>query len=1224
MKSNNGNSSTGIIQRVCGALSLCLLFVSLPVHAFSGNGINCGAPTDINGLPYKSPIKACQRTYGGPGNKIKVINVSTRGDALDFYCHITVPQQPGWAGDRVYVHGISFLYCTAPPPAAGDNTPSNSCPISDHPVSFARGEKRYQFTDYQGAELFPLVMQRHYRVDVDPMFQYTSASWYFSYSDAVQIFSTHAVVNDSEGGYQSFTLSSGTGTSVTGNPANSFAASGTDWVYTLANGAQKTFDSSGQLIHITSPEGIGQTITHPSATQIVVTHDVTSEQMTINTDDTAHHAVQDVTVNGQTYEYDWSDVPTTYAQWPTASGSGHTAVSLYDDSRSLLSVTYPDGFIQRFDYNATQNQNNPQLVTGIFETQDSVETQYSSVTYDTYGRVTQSALFDTSASAVTESLAFAYNWDGSSSSSTTPTTTVTNSEGLATVYTFYPNGNASTSLWSTRDWKLASVDGDASASTACLATTTAQHWTIKPSGSHVRKIDAKIDANGNITSFTYDSRNRTTAVITGQSGTLTSYSPTTASQKVETTGFVGDTALPTGKIYYGRSSGSWVDYRSEVFTYDGNNRLDSRLVTDIVNSVTRSWDYTTTYHSGTAVPNTVVLDGPRSDVSDITTYNYNASGQLTSVVLPTVAGVTQTTVYGGYNSLGLPETITDPNLVVTTLDYDGRGRLESSTTAGAATGITYWPNGLTKRITSPDGSWLQYSYNSAHQLTGVVNQASESITLTPSLLNGQWTSAVVKNRSSAVVSQQARVQDALGRIWKQKDAAGSEKSIFSYDANDNLQVIVALGDSGSSTLATYDTPNHVTYREFDGQNRIKCSMDTSPTPPSTCMGSVASTRYTYDDQGNINTVTDANGHVTTYIYNGFGELKLQVSPDTGVTTYEYDAAGNLAIKTKGLAMISGVPTSTADTQVVYYTWDALNRLATINYPDTDRDVDYDYDEETEGFYGIGHLTHVEDASGTTDYLYNALGKVARKTETLGAVEQATNYHYSANGVLEKTIYPSGLEITAASSAAGKVTGLSDTTDTAVALLSNITHQPFGGIKGWQTASPSTAIDRYFRTFDANGWMVGWGIGSASEQAETTLDYDAYGNISAVNSYDEGKSELYEYDGLSRLSQVTANYGRIGYGYDAVGNRTETLYEKQDPATLAWDEFYTEAYDIATGSNRLEGITRKKGTTTLRTRVFDYDERGNIKTDTRQKTGATATVHSLNYGHSDRLDTISAP
>ena len=144
------------------------------------------------------------------------------------------------------------------------------------------------------------------------------------------------------------------------------------------------------------------------------------------------------------------------------------------------------------------------------------------------------------------------------------------------------------------------------------------------------------------------------------------------------------------------------------------------------------------------------------------------------------------------------------------------------------------------------------------------------------------------------------------------------------------------------------------------------------------------------------------------------------------------------------------------------------------------------------------------------------------------------------------------------------------------------------------------------------------------------EYDAYHQISAQRAVDRpDNDEVYEYDPLGHLQKVTAEYGRLTYGYDAVGNRTSRLMERQDPATQAWSELYSETYSYAATSNRLSNVARTRttgGTTVpLRHRSFAYDDRGNIKTDTRSKTanGTTTTdVLNLNYGNSDRMNTVN--
>src|SRR5690554_3588380 len=99
----------------------------------------------------------------------------------------------------------------------------------------------------------------------------------------------------------------------------------------------------------------------------------------------------------------------------------------------------------------------------------------------------------------------------------------------------------------------------------------------------------------------------------------------------------------------------------------------------------RSWTYT--YHPDATgvyglIPGLLATaDGPRTDVLDITSYEYDVQGNLTKVTnaLGHVSEIT------AHDALGRPLSLTDANGVLTTLVYDDLGRLISRTTAGAST-----------------------------------------------------------------------------------------------------------------------------------------------------------------------------------------------------------------------------------------------------------------------------------------------------------------------------------------------------------------------------------------------------------------------------------------------------------------------------------------------------------------------------------------------------------
>src|SRR6185295_2148711 len=129
--------------------------------------------------------------------------------------------------------------------------------------------------------------------------------------------------------------------------------------------------------------------------------------------------------------------------------------------------------------------------------------------------------------------------------------------------------------------------------------------------------------------------------------------------------------------------------RTTTYTHDANGNVLTRTVTDtsVTPNISRTWTYT--YNSfGQALTE----DGPRTDVTDVTTYTYYTCstgaecGQLHTVT----NAVGQVTTYNTYNAHGQPLTITDPNGVVTTLTYDLRQRLASRQVGTEQTVFEYW------------------------------------------------------------------------------------------------------------------------------------------------------------------------------------------------------------------------------------------------------------------------------------------------------------------------------------------------------------------------------------------------------------------------------------------------------------------------------------------------------------------------------------------------------
>ena len=153
------------------------------------------------------------------------------------------------------------------------------------------------------------------------------------------------------------------------------------------------------------------------------------------------------------------------------------------------------------------------------------------------------------------------------------------------------------------------------------------------------------------------------------------------------------------------------------------------------------------------------------------------------------------------------------------------------------------------------------------------------------------------------------------------------------------------------------------------------------------------TQMEYDSKGNLASVTDPRPLQTRYVYNGFGQVTSMVSPDTGTTTYSYDGAGRLANETR------------ADGRVIYYAWDSLGRRTSRTSNGVTETFTYD-----EGPYGKGRLTRMNDATGQTNYSYNAFGQLTAQVNNIYGSVYTTTWNYDAIGRLASLGYPTGLTV----------------------------------------------------------------------------------------------------------------------------------------------------------------------------------------------------------------------
>lgn len=564
-------------------------------------------------------------------------------------------------------------------------------------------------------------------------------------------------------------------------------------------------------------------------------------------------------------------------------------------------------------------------------------------------------------------------------------------------------------------------------------------------------------------------------------------------------------------------------------------------------------------------------DGPRTDVLDTYTYEYDVDDNLIKEINP--AG--HETLYGDYNTQQLPNSITQPNGQEWLLEYDWNGNLiaREFTSSGGVVRyeFLYDADSNLLRSTLPDGQQLLFKYDVAGRLIETSNTLLDKVVYTRDKM-GDVLKVEITNSSDKLFYQFEQSFDFAGRKYAEMDGEGNETTFVNNSRNQTEEITDPLYQD--------------TFQTFDELDRLREIVDPA----------LGVTTIDYDTAGNLASVTDPNQNTTFYEYNAYGEVVTQTSPDTGITTYTYDDAGNLLTRTNAAG------------QVTEYSYDALNRLTSVNYLfATSENVTYTYDSTANGNYGVGRLTQIIDESGITAYQYGDLGNLSSKTTTLDGQAYTTTYQYDLGNNPTEITYPSGLIVSYSYDSQGRVQGVTTEEPNGVpeVLLSDITYLPFGPTDGMTYGNGLSNVVAYDQDYRPVTLSTGTVV-------DLSYSYDANGNIVQIDHLNQPvNDQAFDYDELNRILNSTGDYGEIDYTYDPVGNR---LSRDQ----VQGSDTKSEVYDYILGSNQLDDIdVTDNGTASQRS--FTYDNNGNPIDITH----TDASVYDLNstYNAANRLSQV---
>ncbi|MDL5367279.1 DUF4329 domain-containing protein [Xanthomonas sp. NCPPB 2654] len=865
-------------------------------------------------------------------------------------------------------------------------------------------------------------------------------------------------------------------------------ANGDQWVL-YRQDALYTFDAQGKLISRMAEDGSGLLYGY-----------------------NARGRLQSITsLQGRSIELVYADDSDDALIAGVVSGGVQLASYGYDQQR-LVTVTYADGNGRTYHY---EDARFPRHLTGV-TTEDGQ--RFSTFAYDEAGRAISSQ--------------HAGGIDGVTLTYSSTGTTVTDALGDTADYTMTNAGGASPKVGA-----VARNDG------------TLQYGYNDQASDFRRRLSSVIDRRGVETGHSY-----VEATENGVEVNIHTVRDAIGQPQERTT--TTRTAAASNRVLSVQSGGRTLSY-----TYNGRLQPVQMSTSGTTSSEQRTLTYSYCEASDVAATDSTcpilgllkAVDGARTDVDDTTRYTYYPSDDSACTAAPATCAhhkgdlwkisnaLGRTTEYLAYDGAGRVLSVKDANGLVTDYTYHPRGWLTASKVRGSddssesddhITLIDYWPTGLVKQVTQPDGAFTRFTYDPAHRLTDIADNTGNTLHYT--LDNaGNRVKEDTKDASGTLKRTLSRIYNQLGQLSTQATASG-DPTDFGYDANGNTKTVT-------------DALGHVTQNDYDPLNRLARTLQDVG-------GIAAETKLSYDALDNLTKVTDPKGLDTTYVYNGLGDLTTLTSPDTGTTTYTYDSAGNRASQTD------------ARNVTTTYSYDALNRLIQVAYPTSSLNVTYTYDVSqtvcaSGETYAVGRLTRMQDGSGTTDYCYDRFGDLVRKVQTTNGKVFVLRYAYTKAGQLSRLTYPDGAAVDYVRNAQGQTTevGVTPAGGTRQVLLGDATYYPFGPVANWSYGNGrpmQRLLDQDYRPLAVSD--------TRSDGLSTGFAFDPAGNLSALTAAGNTAPVVsLDYDALGRLTAFKDGpTGAVidGYSYDATGNRLSAKVNTT-----------TQSYTYPTTSHRLGAV-----------------------------------------------------
>jgi len=476
--------------------------------------------------------------------------------------------------------------------------------------------------------------------------------------------------------------------------------------------------------------------------------------------------------------------------------------------------------------------------------------------------------------------------------------------------------------------------------------------------------------------------------------------------------------------------------------------------------------------------------------------------------------------------------------------------------------ITY-ASGPMRSIASMTDGWTRVTSDTLGRPTEVATfSGSAQPSASPVAQIPQWTGSVTTSYDANFTT----VTDQATKVRRSKtDALGRLTRVDEPDTNGSL---------GNTT-----SPNQPTCYEYDPLGNL--------------------TKVRQGTQVDISTDQCAltGGQQRSFVYDTLSRLRSAVNPESGTITYTYEDNGNLKSKTDARSITTN------------YAYDSINRVISRIYdPNTTPAVTYTYDTITGGSNVKGRLTSIEsDVAKTTYKRYDETGKALEITQTIkGQTNQdyTIDYAYGLAGHLTSISYPSHHVVNYNYDNAGR---LADKDNNNLAFVGNL------GDGGTNLRTYSRGI-----VYDAGGRMTKEEFGTAMPLYNKAF-YNSRGQLGEIRvgtTYTDPSDSSWNRGAIINSYATTNCWGASCTNPNNNGNLMQQdifvpLVDTPQPSGAGQNIVFTQKYQYDE-LNRLRSVTEDNPNGPANWRqTFAYDQFGNRTIDNRVLNGVYQTYGGVN-------------